>query len=134
MSQYQKWRGHAEIVLEDYHRNRRWLRDMETNIIYGNKKEPGIPRGSEVSDPTMSAAVHLLNSRIQQVRREVDAVERVQRHLPKYGPLYALMNLVWLERRCKLYQAAELLDMSYRTAIRHKKVICTLLARELGWI
>lgn len=134
MSQYQKWRGHAEIVLEDYHRNRSWLKRTEATAIFGNDKEPGTPRGSDVPNPTAMAAMQLLTSRVQQVRREVEAVEKVRRAIQHNEQLSELMDMVWMNRRCRLHEAADLLGVSYRTAIRHKKVICTLLARELGWI
>lgn len=134
MSQYQKWRGHAEIVLENYHRNRLWLKEIETQAIYGNDKEPGLPRGSDVSDPTQSAAMQLLQNRVQQARREVDAVDRVRKQIRNKEALSTLLSMVWIDRRCRLYQAAELMDISYRTASRYKRTICTMLAKELGWI
>ena len=134
MSQYQKWRGHAEIVLEDYHHNRKWLKQIENTAIFGNDRETGLPRSSDVPDPTNKAAMQLLNSRVQQVRREVNAVEKVRKDIVRDEQLTELMNLVWIDRRCRLYQAAELMGVSYRTVIRYKRIICTMLARELGWI
>lgn len=134
MGYYQKWRGHAEIVLEDYHYNRTWLKRTQNTAIYGNDKEPGTVRGSDVSDPTQRAAMQLLNARVQQVRREVRAVEKVHKDIQHNEQLTELMDLVWMNRRCRLHEAAELLGVSYRTAIRYKKIICTMLARELGWI
>lgn len=134
MSRYQKWRGHAEMVLEGYHKNRRWLKEVEAEAISGSNREPGLPRGFDVSDPTQAAALRLLQARVQQVRQEVAAVERVRRQIRDKAVLSALMDMVWMDQHCRLYQAAELLDISYRTAVRLKKKICILLARELGWI
>lgn len=134
MGYYQKWRGHAEIVLEEYHDNRIWLKRTQNTAIYGNDKEPGTVRGSDVSDPTQKAAMQLLNARVQQVQREVRAVEKVRKDIQHNEQLTELMDLVWMNRRCRLFEAAELLDVSYRTAVRYKKTICTMLAKELGWI
>ncbi len=134
MSQYQKWRGHAELVLENYRRNQKWLWEIETDAIYGTSGSEGPSRSSDISDPTNRAAMQLLNARVQQVRREVEAVDRVRRQVRDRPELAELMDMVWLERRCRLYQAAELMGLSYRTVIRHKRRLCNMLAHELGWI
>lgn len=134
MSSYQKWRGHAELVLENYRCNRRWLKDVESVAIYGSGHSEETIRSSDVPDPTNRAAMQLLDARVQQVRQEIEAVDRVRRQVRDRQELAELMDMVWLERRCRLYQAAELMGLSYRTAIRYKRKLCHMLARELGWI
>lgn len=131
MGKYHKWVGHAELVLENYHRNRRELARLQGDIIHG-RRESGPRPTAQPGDRTGAAAVRLSAPRLETLRREAHAVERALAALPEERK--ALLSMVYIDRRRSLEGAAAYLGVSYSTARRWKKQACLVLAYELGWI
>lgn len=132
MSVYRRWRGHSEIVFEEYRNNKKMLKHHVEALSY-SRNHSGGGKGSGISDPTARAAVSLLSdARYQEIKRQVQAVEAVMRRLPENRR--ALLERAYIERRCNLAGAAAYFGISEKTAQRWKKLACIALARELGWI
>ena len=134
---YYKWIGHAEIVLEDYHRSKRLLHQIELDEIYRAHKADGMPRSYLVRDTVGNVVIRMTTGRANMLRQEIDAVDAVRRGLrekEKDKGKLELLDLMWLERRLPLYAACDLLGIGYRTGSRWKREILQRLARELGWI
>ena len=131
--QYMRWRSHAENVFSMYNVNKHRLFVFTQDIVYGRRVEEGMPRNKTVTSPTEQAAIAIAtNPRMAEIRREIDAVDRVL--LGYGGPRHQFIRKVLIQRRMTEEQASEYFGISTRTCVHWKKDACVKLARILGWL
>ncbi|MCR4963297.1 MAG: hypothetical protein K6B40_05390 [Firmicutes bacterium] len=134
---YLKWRGHAKDILLNYRANRQLLQQLRGDVILGqNYALDTVCRRSGVSDPCYGKAVRLSQGRLEQMGKEVAAVERVLAayQQEKDADKLAMIRMVYLNSSHTLYGAAAVLGYSDRTLLRWNQELLSRLALELGWI
>ncbi len=136
---YLKWRGHAKDVLYNYPANRELLQQLRADVLYGQgqNRDECYRRGG-ISNPTYCKAAQLTQGRLEQMGREVAAVENLLRSFDLErrddAKKLAMVQMLYFHCTHTLYGAAAVLGLSERTLLRWNQDILTRIALELGWV
>ncbi len=134
---YLKWRGHAKDILFNYRANRQLLGQMRGDVLLGQNYVLGDGcRRSGISNPTYCKVARLSQGRLEQMGKEVAAVERMLAayQQEKDADKLAMIKMVYLNGSHTLYGAAAVLGFSERTLLRWNQEVLQRLALELDWI
>ena len=134
-----RWRRKAKDLLFDYTAKKRRLRQAEQDVIYGTTRERDHRyRRGGVPNPTLVKAELLDSPELNQMRREIAAVEGLLQELQTERRIdqkqRTLLELVYIRNSHCLYGAAALLEISERTAKRWNTRALENLARRMGWL
>ena len=129
-------RLHVEAELRDYHRTRKALAELKDDLLNTSPSPPdGMPRGSEVSDPTYNKAQKLLTCR--QVRYHARVLAALNVALDSLPPeKYRLVELTYWTQPQTLTPVgiAMKLNCGRNTYYRWRDEICEDVARQLGML
>ena len=134
---YYRWQGHAKILLYNYQQNKGELKNRQDDIIYGHFSGAGTaPRTKTVGDPTQKKALEISSGRYAEMRREVQAVDRLLDYLAESGQkdLLHYIDMAYFRRTNTEAGAAAKLGQSERTARRWNRLILKFLAVQMDWI
>ncbi len=132
------WRRKAKEVLYNYTTNLLLIAQLEKDVIYGQpcERDHRYRRGG-ISNPTMMKAQRLDSKRLNCLRREVAAVDKLLDSLRTERRIdakrRALLELVYFRGSHSLLGASVRLEVSERTAKRWNTQAVEFVARELGW-
>ena len=139
MGMYRDWARHADAIFYEYEENRKKLEQMTEDAIYGSKTYGNTPvSGGYRGDPVLRSVEALSAERIEMLRKEVSAVDRVCSRMCR-GKEFSrgMLVLNFFEGMCierlDAPAMAEKLGVSVKTVKRLKKTARMLLAAELGW-
>jgi hypothetical protein len=110
----------VEAELRRHTHNKRRLRLLEENIIRSTPAvEPGMPRGSEVSNPTLGRALALMkDNEVSHLRLVVRGVEEVFSDLTPIQQ--QIIRGLYLEGRYTLQGMAMQMEVNFRTVLRQR--------------
>lgn len=134
-----RWRKNAKELLFNYTTNKRALREAEQDVIYGvtRERDQRYRRGG-VRNPTLVKAELLDSAALNQLRREIAAVEALLRHLQTERRIDAqqrrMLEMVYFRGSHCLYGAAVALEIGERTAKRWNTRALEFVARQMGWL
>lgn len=134
---YYRWQGHAKILLYHYQQNKRELKAWQDDIIYGRAAyHEAAHKQRSTGDPTQKKAVAISSGRYAEMRREVQAVERLLDFLKQSGQkeLLQYIDMAYFRRSNTEAGAAAKLGRSERTARRWNRQILKYLAVQMDWM
>lgn len=123
-----------EAELCAYHDNLRMVALRKEEILEGSPAPPdGMPRGSEISNPTESKALKLMTSRaVFCVERRLEAIKKVLDRYDGDPTMKKLIELNYFKRELTPIGIMKELHISRRTFYRRRRELLERLAYELG--
>ena len=129
-------KAYIEAELRDFPRTKAELAELRDNLLNESPAPPdGMPRGGEMSDPTLSKVTRLMaDRRIRHLQMVVDAIEFVVEGLLE--DRLKLVELKYWQRPRQLTDAgiAMELNIDKSTLYRWTDKICLAIGIQLGWI
>lgn len=134
-----RWIDKARDVAKEYKRNCQELRQIEESLqMSANSSGGSAVMSSKISKPVEAAVERkMMQVRYLYLQQAVCAVEEAMESVlrkPQGDLTIKLFNMVYYDRSHTLYGAAQVLNLTERTAKRYNRFFLKIIAESMGYV